>query len=558
MSNSELDEKKTVLLKKKDLDDLIKLNDELLERYNQLAQSNRDLREKAAFLEHSLTPIAARRPRSHRNGLRRYISTVTSFSYRNLFRRRWRTTLTVLSLIAAVTGFICTVNISQSIGFTMTSAEAERAMFAGGDVGYPYFCDILVASQHPWWYSFPLADSFRGPSSLVSGDMLAKIRVAPGVEWAEPYVGDVRIEFGEASLSSGMSPKEWIVRHESGTIDSYSSDILMAGVDPEIEQERLGKRCLFLQGRPIQGTGYEVMIGYNFAKSHNLSVGDTLIIPAENHLCVHDSPGKLRETEFRSLWQSFWAWSEDQWHERFNLSINKEVQMKIVGIYWTTTPYDDYAITTYTGLQEMLGFGSRVTTIFVKMKPGTDVDKTLNALWSLEDVNIYIPLLTKRYTTGSTQVGSAFSGVAPTKFVSMANLQNIIISEIAAGIFIASVVYTSVHERRWEIGLLKSLGFKSTFVLCTLMMEALILGLFAGIVGFIVSSLLSVLSTGILLPTGQFIPLLSSMLPKMELKMTFGWGILAIGLSTATSLASSFFPAYFAATLPPIEAMRGS
>ena len=556
MGNSELDEKKAVQLKKKDLDDLIKLNDDLLERHKQLVQRNRDLKEKAAFLEHSLTPIVVRRPKSPGNRLRRYIGTVTSFSYRNLFRRRWRTTLTVLSLVAAVTGFICTVNISQSIGFTMTSAEAERALFAGGDVGYPYFCDILVAPEHPWWYDLPMGDAFRGPSSLVSGDMLTKIRAIPGVDWAQPYVGDVRIQFDEASRGNGMSRKEWIVRHESGTIDSFSSDILIAGVDPEIEPRRLGKRCIFLQGRPIQGTGYEVMVGYSFAKSHNLSVGDTLIIPAEKHVCTHDSPGKLRESEFRGLWHSFWAWSEDQWQEHFSFSIEKEVQMKIVGIYWTTTPYDDFAITTYTGLQEMLGFGNRVTAIFVKLKPEVDVGKTLNALWSAEDVNIYIPLLRKRYTTGADQVGSAFSGVAPTKFVSMANLQNIAISEVAAGIFIASVVYTSVHERRWEIGLLKSLGFKSTFVLCTLMMEALILGLFAGIVGFIVSSLLSVLSIGILLPTGQFIPLLSSVLPRMELKMTLDWGILAIGLSTATSLASSFIPAYFAATLPPIEAMR--
>jgi len=548
--DSELDEKGTIRLKKKDLDDLLKLNEALLERYNQLYQRNRVLKEKAESLERSLTPVVARRSKPFGSGFRRYVGTVTSFSYRNLFRRRWRTTLTALSLIAAVTGFLCTVNISQSIGFEMTSGEAERALFAGVDVGYPYFSDILVASKHPWWYNIPLGDPFRGPSSLVPGDILARVRSAPGVDWAEPYVGDVQIQFDEAAIGKGISRKEWIVRHEGGAVDRFSSNIMMAGVDPDVEPKRMGDRSLFLQGRSIQGTGYEVMIGYNFAKSHNLSVGDTLIIPGETHICTHDSPGKLRESGFRSVWQSFWTWSEDQWQERFNIS------MKVVGIYWTTTPYDNYVITTYTGLQEMLGFGNRVTAIFVKLEAEAEVEKTLNALWSLENVEIYIPLLRKRYTTGQDQVGSAFSGVAPTKFVTMANLQNIVISEVAAGIFIASVVYTSVHERRWEIGLLKSLGFKSSFVLSTLMMEALILGLFAGIVGFLVASLLSVLSTGIVLPTGQFILLLSSMLPRMELKMTIGWGVLAIGLSTATSLASSLIPAYFAATLPPIEAMR--
>jgi ABC-type antimicrobial peptide transport system permease subunit len=40
------------------------------------------------------------------------------------------------------------------------------------------------------------------------------------------------------------------------------------------------------------------------------------------------------------------------------------------------------------------------------------------------------------------------------------------------------------------------------------------------------------------------------------LKLTVEWGVLAIGLSAATSLISSFIPAFLAAILSPIEAMR--
>jgi len=556
LSRSSSNGEEVVPLSKKDLDDLLDLNEVLLERCSQLTQRNRDLKEKIADLEHVPSEIGIKRSKPYGTKLRRYIETIFSFSYRNLMRRRWRTTLTVLSLIAAITGFMCTANISQSIGFDLTSGEAERSLFAGIDVGYPYFCDVVIAAEHPWWHDLPIGEHFRGPSSLVPEDLLATVRVTPGIEWAEPYVGDVKIQFQDGSLSGEPVPKEWMIEHEDGSIDIFSSDILMAGVDPSIESIRLGRRSFFVQGRAVQDVGQEVMVGYNFARSHNLTVGDTLVIPAEKHSCTHDSPGKLRERQFRNIWQSFWTWSEDRWQERFHFSIEEEARMKIVGVFWTTTPYDDYVIAAYNNLQELFGFGGRVTCILVKLNPEADVDQTLNALWSLQDVNIYMPLLRKRYTTGQDQIGSAFSGIAPTRFITVANLQNIIISEVAAGIFIAAVVYTKVLERRWEIGLLKSLGFGAAFILSTLMVEALILGLFAGIIGFIVSSLLSLLSSGILLPTGYFVPLLSSILPKIELKLTLEWGMMAIGLSAATSLVSSLVPAYLAAMLTPIEAMR--
>ncbi len=556
MSKSSHDDEEAVRLRKKDLDELLDLNEVLLKRCSQLIQKNRDLKEKVAGLERRLPEVSFKRSKPFGLRFRRYPETILSFSYRNLLRRRWRTTLTVLSLIAAITGFMCTVNISQSIGFDLTSGEAERSLFAGIDVGYPYFCDVLITKEHSWWHDLPIGEHFRGPSSLLPEDLLAEIRATPGIEWAEPYVGDVKIQFQDTSLDSELASKKWLIEHEDGSVDLFSSDILISGVDANVESKRLGQRGLFFQGRAIQGVGQEVMVGYNFAKSHNLSVGDTLVIPAEKLSCIHDSPGKLRERQFRNIWQSFWAWAEDRWQERFYFSIEKEIRMKIVGVFWTTTPYDDYVVTAYNDLQEIFGFGKRVTCIFIKLKPEVGVDQTLNTLWSLPDVNVYIPLLRKRYSTGQDQFGSAFSSVAPTKFVAVANLQNIIISEIAAGVFIAAVVYTQVLERRWEIGLLKSLGFGATFILSTLMVEALILGLFAGIIGFFVSSMLSILSSGILLPTGDFVPLLSSFLPEIELRLTFDWGMMAIGLSTATSLISSLVPAYLAAMLPPIEAMR--
>jgi len=556
LSEETSEEEKLIFLRRRDLDELLRLNDLLVEQCSELIQKNRSLTERAARLRESLTPARTESLSFRRGSFGRVLKTIFSFSYRNLFRRRWRTLLTVLSLIATVTGFVCTANISQSIGFDLTSGEAERALFAGIDVGYPYYCDVIVAPEHPWWYNLPIGEPFRSPSSLIPEQLLWRVRNLPGVEWVQPYIGDIKISFSASSLSQDTPRQAWLVRHGNGEVDRFSSDILMTGIDPQIELDRLGKRIIFHEGGLIEGSGLRVMVGYNFAQTHGLSIGDTIIISAERHLCVHNSPGKLRETRFRSVWQSFWAWYENRWQEYFGFSINKEITLTVEGIFWTSTPYDNHIVADYRDMQEIFDFGGRLTALFVKLSSDLEMKDTLESLWSLPDVEIYMPLLRKRYTTGQDRVGSAFSGVAPTRFVTIANMQNIIVSEVAASLFIGTVVYTSVYERRWEIGLLKALGFGSTFILSTLMLEALILGLFAGIMGFLFSSMLSVLSTGIWLSSDLFIPLLYSHIPAIPLKLTLDWSIMAVGLSMGTSLISSLIPAFMASRLPPVEAMR--
>lgn len=467
-------------------------------------------------------------------------------SYKNLSRRKWRTFLTVFSLTAAILGFVCTVNISESVGFVLTSGEAERALFSGIDVGYPYFCDILITAKHPWWYDIdPIGEPFRGPEFLVSESILADIKTNQGVEWVEPYIGDLRI-YAQATI-----------RRENGSIKDFSSNIMFVGVDPVVETRRLGRNLLIYRGRAPKELSQEIMVGFNIAKLYNLSIGDTLNIPAESR-GTHISTGSLKEsTQFTGLLYTFLnLFEEHVSKESFQITTTKDFSMKIVGIFWTSTTLDDYVVADYKELAEVVGFFNKVTCIFVKLKSDTNLDQTLNAFWSLQDVNVYIPILKKQYSTGAAQGGSTFSGVASTRFAKISNLQNVIASEIATIAFIAGVVYTTVYERRWEIGLLKALGFENSFIFSIILGEAIILGLVAGIIGFVASTILSLLSIGISLPVIGFIPLLSQVIPGIELKLTFEWGAIAIGISIATSLISSLIPAYMATKLLPIEAMR--
>jgi len=151
-----------------------------------------------------------------------------------------------------------------------------------------------------------------------------------------------------------------------------------------------------------------------------------------------------------------------------------------------------------------------------------------------------------------------FSVQTPVQSVSAINtilaMINIIVSGIAAisllvgGIGIANTMYTSVIERRKEIGIMKAIGAQNKDILFIFLIEAALLGLVGGIVGalmglglaFGVSALASSAAGGINLQVTLSIPLLLS----------------AIGFSLFIGIISGIIPAMNASKLNPVEALR--
>jgi len=433
------------------------------------------------------------------------------------------------------------LTVSESVGFRIMSEYAQRSLFSGVGAGYPYFCDLLIVAEHPWW------NPFRNPSSLVPESVLSDVRTIPGVEWAEPYVGDILVYFSHFEEIGGMQYREWYVRHKNGTEDGHSSDVFLAGVDSMIEKERLEGKVLLLNGSLSLERENSAIVGYKFAESNNITVGDTVIFTTDNFGAEHDVPGAFHGKKPGSLWEALVFQLENPWQERFSLRTRHELRLEVSGIFWSKTPYDNFIVTSYKSLQNVFGLEERVTSILVKLNTDADVGQILNSLWSMPGVNIYTPTVRKHYVKGSqVVVATEVSGISPTRYVNIANLQIALLLEVATAAFIMAVVFTNVTERRVEIGLLRAVGFKVRFVISILMAEALILGLVAGLIGFFVASALSILSNTLLL----------SILPQIGLKLTVEWWITAIALSTVTSIFSSLLPAYRAATVPPIDAMR--
>ncbi|MCD6336932.1 MAG: peptide ABC transporter permease [Candidatus Neomarinimicrobiota bacterium] len=115
------------------------------------------------------------------------------------------------------------------------------------------------------------------------------------------------------------------------------------------------------------------------------------------------------------------------------------------------------------------------------------------------------------------------------------------IALLASGIGIMNIMLVTVSERTREIGVRKSLGAKRRDILYQFMLEALILTEMGGLIG---------IALGVL--AGNVVALLL----KISVVFPWDWAIIGIVVCSAIALIFGSYPAYKAASLDPIEALR--
>lgn len=120
------------------------------------------------------------------------------------------------------------------------------------------------------------------------------------------------------------------------------------------------------------------------------------------------------------------------------------------------------------------------------------------------------------------------------------------ISLLVGGVGIMNVMYVSVSERVSEIGLRKALGATEGNILTQFLFEALLITLFGGLTGIVLGLLLSLGLSELFAWLGVGI----------ELSFTPMALLLGAGFSLMTGVIFGIAPAYRAATLSPMEAIR--
>jgi len=123
------------------------------------------------------------------------------------------------------------------------------------------------------------------------------------------------------------------------------------------------------------------------------------------------------------------------------------------------------------------------------------------------------------------------------------------ISLLVGGIGIANTMYTSVLERKKEIGTMKAIGARNSNILLIFLIEAGFLGLVGGIIGVIIGGG-AALGVGLIANNvfGSEIVTVNLSIPLMAF---------AMGFSFLIGIVSGLIPSYQASKLNPVEALRG-
>lgn len=208
--------------------------------------------------------------------------------------------------------------------------------------------------------------------------------------------------------------------------------------------------------------------------------------------------------------------------------------------------FDTFTYVPVQTLQKKLLGVDYVQFISVKMEdPGREI----------ETVADIVALLRKRHdidtpdkddfsVTSTKEAQETFSDVLGS--LSILLLALTAISLVVGGVGIMNVMYVSVSERTSEIGLRKAVGATSKSILQQFLFEALIITLLGGVIGIVLGVLLTIALSFIFASLGFPLPL----------SFSFRSFLIGAGFSAAVGIIFGLAPAYRAAKLSPMEALR--
>ena len=202
---------------------------------------------------------------------------------------------------------------------------------------------------------------------------------------------------------------------------------------------------------------------------------------------------------------------------------------------------DNYVVMPISTFQTMYGRRSRSINITVMAGSQTDYNKIIEA-------SIGYMRTIRNVKPGEDNNFDIFSNESLMDQINSINepikigaLVVSLIALLAAGVGIMNIMLVSVTERTREIGIRKAIGARKSYIMIQFLSEAVILSIFGGLVGIIIG-------VGLGNFAGSFI--------NAQMAIPVDWVMIGIALCIFVGVVFGTYPAYKAANLDPIEALR--
>lgn len=223
--------------------------------------------------------------------------------------------------------------------------------------------------------------------------------------------------------------------------------------------------------------------------------------------------------------------------DSMNLKIGQKIEImgekfEVVAIFETGVPMDDNSgVIVLKDAQKIADYGDNVTLFEIKLNKLEDTEKIK------KQIETRFPKLDV-----STSSEAAENQEDIKMIVGFSNLISVI-AVIVGGIAVMNTMVMSVMERTREIGVLRAVGWRENMVIFMVMKESLIITLFGGIFG-IMLGVLGVKGLSAVSPFPLDVPFSLEFLAK------------ALLIALVLGIFGGVYPAYRAAQLKPIEALR--
>jgi putative ABC transport system permease protein len=216
-----------------------------------------------------------------------------------------------------------------------------------------------------------------------------------------------------------------------------------------------------------------------------------------------------------------------------NIKLNDSIELfggknyKVVGVF--APPSGSRIKMSLGAMQEALEAPGKCTYILVKIKDGADVNAVaarINETLPGNKINLTSDLVID----------------AQDRIPALNTFLRVLVGlgAFVSTIFVLLSMYTTITERRKEIGILKSLGASKTFIVRAIEGEAFMIGVFGVLLGLAVAA---ISAFGI----GRGFDL--------AFEFSSGWVITAVLIAIGGSLIGALYPAWRASAIDPVEVM---